>query len=215
MRSINSVIDIVGRSTRHSKFEGGKTPLICMYSSVDTIMAKRQAISPLIKAARGGSPLPDPLPFIDMTVIRLPAGGHPIPVSMVGLEAATASASQYLALLGQNFYPDWDASKLYVVYDTMDQDQGFEIPLWLLICMGVVAAVCLATWMYALILLPERCTSSLYKVLTMQLAPEVNSSAPMLIKSKMNPMEFEGHRAMLELEECELKADNSVSRVTT
>ncbi|KAG0369416.1 hypothetical protein BGZ54_010002 [Gamsiella multidivaricata] len=108
-------------------------------------------------------------------------------------------------------YPDWDASKLYVVYDTMDQGQGFEIPLWLLICMGVVAAVCLATWMYALILLPERCTSSLYKVLTMQLAPEVNSSAPMLIKSKMNPMEFEGHRAMLELEECELKTDDSAS----
>ncbi|KAI7831416.1 hypothetical protein BC939DRAFT_436965 [Gamsiella multidivaricata] len=103
-KAINSTIDLLACSVGQTIFSHGKVPLVCIYTNINIIMTKRQEINSLIRSARGGASLPKQAsPSVDMVVIHLPAEGYPIPVSMVGLEAATASASQYLALLGQNF----------------------------------------------------------------------------------------------------------------
>ncbi|KAF9321028.1 hypothetical protein BG006_002687 [Podila minutissima] len=153
-----------------------------------------QEINIPIAEARGGKPFPDPPgTSIAMTIEHIPTlhSGVPQPVSMSAMKNATFEAAHYLASLGQNFYADYVEEQLYVLFDTMDPYQGFRVPDWLLISVTATMAVCLCLWALTNILLDVRYTSSLYKVVSMQLSPQIGVSAPMLIRSKFEPFEFE------------------------
>ncbi|OAQ23529.1 hypothetical protein K457DRAFT_130472 [Linnemannia elongata AG-77] len=180
-----------------SSFENpnpGVISMSCIYNNVNMFIVKQQEINTLIVKARGGRPFPyPPVTSIAMTIEHIVAlhNGVPQPVSMSTMKNATYEAAQYLASLGQNFYPDYAEEQLYVLFDTTDPRQGFKIPEWLLISMAATMIACFCLWTMTKALLGVRYTSSLYKVVSMQLSPHIEISAPMLIRSKFEPFEFE------------------------
>ncbi|KAF9343082.1 hypothetical protein BGX26_006289 [Mortierella sp. AD094] len=155
---------------------------------------KRQEINTLIMKAYGGKTFPyPPNSSLAMTIEHSLAlhNGVPQPVSMSTMKNVTYQAANYMASLGQNFYPDYAEEQLYILSDTRDPQQGFNVPDWLLISITVTMAVCLCLWAMTKVLLDVRYTGSLYKVVSMQLSPQIDMSAPMLIQSKFEPFEFE------------------------
>ncbi|KAF9080151.1 hypothetical protein BGX23_002573 [Mortierella sp. AD031] len=172
----------------------GVISMSCIYNNVNMFILKQQEINNLIVKARGGRTFPyPPVTSIAMTIEHIVAlhNGVPQPVSMSTMKNVTYEAAQYLASLGQNFYPDYAEEQLYVLFDTTDPRQGFKIPEWLLISMAATMIVCFCLWAMTKVLLGVRYTSSLYKVVSMQLSPHTEISAPMLIRSKFEPFEFE------------------------
>ncbi|KAF9116671.1 hypothetical protein BGW39_002671 [Mortierella sp. 14UC] len=172
----------------------GVISMSCIYNNVNMFIVKQQEINTLIVKARGDRPFPyPPGTSIAMTIEHIVAlhNGVPQPISMSTMKNVTYEAAQYLASLGQNFYPDYAEEQLYVLFDTMDPRQGFKIPEWLLISMVAAMIVCFCLWAITKVLLGVRYTSSLYKVVSMQLSPHTEISAPMLIRSKFEPFEFE------------------------
>ncbi|KAF9958233.1 hypothetical protein BGZ72_000696 [Mortierella alpina] len=171
------------------------TSLRCRYHHINMLTIRQQGMDVLIEEARGGKPLPDPpSTSIAMTIDHIPAshnGGFQ-PISMSALKNATFEAAHYMASLGHNFYADYDEEqKLYVLFDTMDPRQGFSVPDWLLISMTATMVVCLCLWGMTKVLLDARYTSSLYKVVATQLSPQMGMPAPMLVRCKFEPFEFE------------------------
>ncbi|KAI8597859.1 hypothetical protein EDD21DRAFT_384251 [Dissophora ornata] len=194
VKTSNATIDAVGCfSTKDLRQQA--TYLTCIYSTTNTFTTNQQTINPLITAARGQS-LPPPANFsTSMTIRHLPLSYNRMarPLSISALRRATANATHYLASLGQNFYTDWDAAKLYVIYDTTDLEQGFEIPRGLFITMAVLAAASLLLWFFTGLLLGNLYTGTLYRVIAAEIAVRTENSAPMLMRSKVNPVEFEGY----------------------
>ena len=170
------------------------TSLSCMYSNFNIFIVKQREVDDLITKARGGKPLPyPPRSSIAMIIDHIPAlhGGVLQPISMPAMKNATVEAAQYMASLGHNFYADYDEEQLYVLFDTVDPRQGFKVPDWLLISITATMVVCLCLWGLTKVLLDARYTSSLYKVVATQLSPQMGIPAPMLVRSKFEPFEFE------------------------
>ncbi|KAF9359176.1 hypothetical protein BGX26_012951 [Mortierella sp. AD094] len=191
-------------------------PTSCVYSIADTFIVEKQDTNTLISNARGGRPI-DPFsdtPTIAMTIQHIPdlINGVPARVSLSDLRNATASASDFMASLGQNFYTDYDNSMLYTLYDTSETTRGFDVPVWLIASVIAIAASCLALWISTWFLLDAQHTSSLYKVIAIQVAEKTDSTAPMLMKSKIKPLGFEGIPVVQDGEEHELEEDDSTSK---
>ncbi|KAK5809556.1 hypothetical protein F5H01DRAFT_395263, partial [Linnemannia elongata] len=172
----------------------GAISMCCIYNNVNMFIMGQQEINTLIMKAYGSKPFPyPPNSSIAMTIEHTLAlhNGVPQPVLMSTMKNATYEAANYMASLGQNFYPDFAEEQLYILFDTIDLQQGFNIPNWLLISVAVTMAVCLCLWAMRNVLLDDRYTSSLYKVVSMQLSCQIEIPAPMLIRSKYEPFEFE------------------------
>jgi hypothetical protein len=60
-----------------------------------------------------------------------------------------------------------------------------------MLCIAVTMVVCLGLWAATEYFMDARYTSSLHKNITMQLDARVKCSAPMVMKSKVDPLEFE------------------------
>ncbi|KAF9961316.1 hypothetical protein BGZ70_008323 [Mortierella alpina] len=168
--------------------------LRCRYHNINMLIIKQQGLDGPITKARGGKPFPyPPSTSIAMTIEHVPIlhSGVPQPISMSTLKNATFEAAHYMASLGHNFYADYDEEQLYVLFDTMDPHQGFTVPDWLLISIATIMAVCLCLWGAIKVLLEARYTSSLYKVVATQLSLQTGMAAPMLMRSRLEPFEFE------------------------
>ncbi|KAF9570129.1 hypothetical protein EC968_002147 [Mortierella alpina] len=184
--------------------------LSCVYNHINTFLIGQKEVDTLFTKARGGKPFPDPpVASIAMTIEHVPAllSGVPQPISISGMKNATFESAHFMALLGYNFYADYDEEQLYVLFDTMDPHHGFKIPDWLLISMTTTMVVCLALWGATKVLLNARYTSSLYKVVATQLSPQIGVSAPMLMRSRFKPFEFEHITVVAVAEEGLLEAD--------
>ncbi|KAF9199184.1 hypothetical protein BGZ49_010741 [Haplosporangium sp. Z 27] len=119
------------------------------------------------------------------------------PISMDQIRNSTTEAARYMASLGQNFYADYDESQLYVIFDTMDIVEGFQMPYWLFltifICMGVFLVLFgLTEW-----LMDGLYTSSLYAAVSKEVVSQMPSDlilgTPMLLKSQLGPIKLGGY----------------------
>ncbi|KAG0220977.1 hypothetical protein B0O80DRAFT_67030 [Mortierella sp. GBAus27b] len=184
----NSTIDTLGCTAAYlpNVTEVGVT---CAYGIASLLVLKPQTINPLLREARGGRPFP-PTKIVSaaMVIEHIPRvnNGTAEPISMATLRNATNATTHYMASLGQNFYADYLEGKLYTIYDTYDVQSGFEVPLGMLVCIGVVMVLCLCFWALTEFLLNPRYTSSIHKVISIQLG------IPGLMRSKVGPIEFEG-----------------------
>ncbi|KAF9343030.1 hypothetical protein BGX26_006397 [Mortierella sp. AD094] len=189
--------------------KSGKTSLeaICSYNSVSVIITSPQDFSPAISAARKGAPFEGPPPVDagappgeNYTATAVMAISH-IPtvtnataqqLSIPGAKNASFVSALYLASLGQNMYLDWNTSKLYVIYDTIDIESGFEMPLWLSVVVLVTMILCAGFCCLTQYSLDPIYTGSLYKVMSIQMAPKSNSFAAMIRWSKGHSIDCEG-----------------------
>ncbi|KAG0009954.1 hypothetical protein BGZ80_001905, partial [Entomortierella chlamydospora] len=168
--------------------------LICVYVIVDTIILERQDINPAIAATQGGRSQYDPslgtTIFAFSHVPSIEDGSSQ--TSIAEVKKANAATASYLASLGQNLYVDWDQQQVTIIFDTTDAEDGLEIPRWLIICIPIIAAISAFLLGFTEYFLDVRYTSSLYKAIALPMRSRMNSFAPMLMRSKVGPIEFEG-----------------------
>ncbi|KAF9105555.1 hypothetical protein BGX27_009570 [Mortierella sp. AM989] len=172
----------------------GTISMSCIYNNVNMFIVKQQEINIPIMEAHGDKPFPTPPnSSIALTIEHTLAlhNGTPKPISISTMKNTTYEAANYMASLGQNFYSDYDEEQLYVLFDTTDPQQGFEVSDWLLVSITITMVICLCLWAMTKAFLDVRYTSSLHKVITIQLSPQMKILAPMLIRSKFEPFEFE------------------------
>ncbi|KAF9205478.1 hypothetical protein BGZ49_003967 [Haplosporangium sp. Z 27] len=157
--------------------------LTCSYSSANVIFVSQLEVDPAILAARGGSLLTrngDPNTVMVVSHIPTVTDTGVQQLSIPEAKNASLAAVEYIAKLGANVYMNWDASKFYVIYDTFDTELGLEIPRVLsgivLATMVFCAGFCLLTQYF----LDPIYTGSLYKVMSIQMAPKSNSFAAMI-----------------------------------
>ncbi|KAG0001362.1 hypothetical protein BGZ80_000499 [Entomortierella chlamydospora] len=192
-RSYDSTVDtLVCYSINYSTDD--VVALSCAYIIIHGFVLKQQDINHLITGALGG-PYPEPQYYSKaMTIHHLLDldRGTLKPLSINSLRNSTAEASHYMASLGQNFFHDYDKGRLYVIYDTMDMEQGFYIRDWVFYFVATIMAVCILLVALTTCLLDSVYTNSFYGTVATRVAPHIDSSAPMLMQSQVNPLKLEG-----------------------
>ncbi|KAF9961317.1 hypothetical protein BGZ70_008324 [Mortierella alpina] len=169
--------------------------LMCAYIIITSVVTKQQPLNPILTEARQGRPLSQLQGNFTIamrilhTVVTVDGARQSISTSV--LKDATTAATHYLASLGQNFYMDWNASQLYVIYDTTDIQTGLEVPLWLIWGIAVIMITCLCLWAATEYFMDERYLSSLQKNIAIHLGARLPGNAPMVMRSKFDPLEFE------------------------
>ncbi|KAF8977208.1 hypothetical protein BGZ46_007562 [Entomortierella lignicola] len=177
---------------------------ICSYNSVNNILSSPQELNPAISSARRGAPIAA-LPlnglagdtsssnlFIAISHIPIKSNSSIQQISIPEAKNASSAAAHYIALLGQNIYMDWYTSKMYAIYNIVDIEEGLEIPLWLIIVVFISMLFCTVLCCSTQFLLEPLYTGSLYKVMSIQMAPRSSSFASIVRWSKDYPIEYEG-----------------------
>ncbi|KAF9383930.1 hypothetical protein BGX21_001440, partial [Mortierella sp. AD011] len=167
--------------------------LTCMYAIVGAIILERQDINPAIAAARDGGTQDDPPQFTTIFAFyHMPSIEDGLLQTLITeVKRANAATTSYLASLGQNLYVDWNRQQVTIIFDTTDAEDGLEIPRWLIICVPIIAVISTILLGSTEYFLDVRYTSSLYKSIALPMRSRMNSFAPMLMRSKVSPMEFE------------------------
>ncbi|KAF9319033.1 hypothetical protein BG006_003065 [Podila minutissima] len=187
--------------------------LMCAYTIISAIIVKQQALNPIIAEARQGRPLSQEVNLTIAMRIRHTVAtidGTRQSISPSTIKNATSAAAHYLASLGHNFYMDWKASQLYTIYDTTDTQSGLEIPLWLMLGIAITMIACLSLWVATEYFMNGRYVSSLHKNIAMQLGARVKGIAPMVMRSKVNPLELEDVPIVF----CDIQHDVDTSTTT-
>lgn len=114
----------------------------CLYANINTFIITQQEPNPDITNTRKeGSNYTDSIGTFSTAVViehipnRINGVLAPVPIS--GVRHATHNVSLFMAAMGQNFFADYYDGKLFVLYDIMEQEFGFEIPRSFLICMAL------------------------------------------------------------------------------
>ncbi|KAF9354811.1 hypothetical protein BGX26_007339 [Mortierella sp. AD094] len=169
------------------------TYLTCVYLITHSIILKSKVLEPVIASAQSGSqPLPNDTTIMSFTHLASIDKGYSAQISIAELKNLTLDAAHYLASLGQNLYVNWNQQEVTVMFEVTDAEEGLEIPNWLIIIVPIIAiisAILLGSTEY---FLDVRYTSSLYKAIALPMRSRMNSFAPMLMRSKVGPIEFEG-----------------------
>ncbi|KAG0007842.1 hypothetical protein BGZ80_004168 [Entomortierella chlamydospora] len=180
--------------------KSGKADLkaICSYNSVSAIITSPQDFNPVISAALppinvGASYYNYPSTAV-MSISHIPTVTNTTTqqLSIPGAKNASLASALYLASLGQNMYLDWNTSKLYVIYNIVDIESGLEMPLWLTIVVLVAMILCAGFCCLTHYFLDPIFTGSLYKVMSIQMAPKPNSFAAMIRWSKGHSIDCDG-----------------------
>ncbi|KAI1292910.1 hypothetical protein EDD11_008570 [Mortierella claussenii] len=195
----NSTLDtlscyLVPDITSVGNFSTAAKSLTCTYLIVNVVIMKQQEVNPIIAEALDGS-LPVPPTngvSMDISYLQTRSNTRPIQLSLADIQHANSAAAEYFASLGQNFLGDWTRGQIVVIYDTKDVEVGLDIPSWLVVCVPVIASSCIVFLALAEYLLEGRYTYSLYKTIAIPMRTELNKFAPMLMRSKVDPVEFEG-----------------------
>ncbi|KAI8595406.1 hypothetical protein EDD21DRAFT_420691 [Dissophora ornata] len=172
-----------------------QTALSCVYITVDAFTVEPQETDPRLVETHGGKPFqPDPTQSTRIIVDYIPitANGTQAPVPLSNIKNATTAASNYMASLAYSFFSSYSESHVYVLFDVAATENGFEVPTWLLISLAVAMVICLCLWGLTSYFLNERYTGSLYNAISMEISSRINVSAPMIMRSKVIPIEFEG-----------------------
>lgn len=181
--------------------------LLCSYVHFTTIATKPQPwdpITPAIFKQLSTSPSNRELNITnknEITIYHLPSGSKDsmATYSVPHLLKATTDATVYLASLGHNFVMNTQAEQLYVLYDTIEFKDAFEVPTPLLIFLLVVSLVCMVVWASSVKFTPVF-NGSIYKVIYEEIKSK-DDKTQMLMDCTHNPLAFEGYRVTPGLDE--------------
>ncbi|KAF9345090.1 hypothetical protein BGX26_003566 [Mortierella sp. AD094] len=196
LKSENGTINSLNCFAAPNPLVNNTAYLTCIYVIVNAIILERQDINPNIAAAQGGGePQPDPPESTTiLSFSHIPSTDEDglAQTLITEVKKANAATTSYLASLGQNLYVDWSRQQVTIMFETTDAEEGLEIPGWLIICVPIVAVISALLLGSTEYFLDVRYTSSLYKAIALPMRSRMNSFAPMLMRSKVGPVEFEG-----------------------
>ncbi|KAF9400511.1 hypothetical protein BGX21_004133 [Mortierella sp. AD011] len=167
----------------------------CLYITTNAFSIMEQEVNPILAAVIGDISMKSESSMNYLTAAEyiLPrVNGTSASVSVDIVRNTAAVASQYMASLAYSFYADLNDTNLYVLFDVITTYKGLEIPEWLIICIGVAMVACFFLWAFTQYLLDRRYTGSLYKLISIQMSDRTNVKAPMLMRCKVDTLEFEG-----------------------
>ncbi|KAG0012789.1 hypothetical protein BGZ80_011512 [Entomortierella chlamydospora] len=167
----------------------------CLYITTNAFTIMKQEVDPILAAVIGDLSMKSESSMNYLTAAEyiLPrVNGTSASVSVDIVRNTSAAASQYMASLAYSFYADLNDTNLYVLFDVITTYKGLEIPEWLIICIGVAMVACFFLWGFTQYLLDRRYTGSLYKLISIQMSERTSVKAPMLMRSKVDTLEFDG-----------------------
>ncbi|KAG0265881.1 hypothetical protein BGZ95_003191, partial [Linnemannia exigua] len=141
----------------------------------------------------------------ESSVYHMPLGLRDMATySAAHLLKATTDATKYFASLGHNFVLDNDmddeSRRLYVLYDTVELMDAFEVTTTLLIVLGCAVVVCSAIWGFSETKYPAVFNGSLYKLINQEIkSKEMETS--MIMNFRQDPLAFNDYREIPYLDE--------------
>ncbi|KAG0360530.1 hypothetical protein BGX24_005534, partial [Mortierella sp. AD032] len=181
--------------------------LVCTYMATATIATKPQPWDSITTADlnRNSSLLGDPDSLInqnDISVYHMPKSfrNNMTTYSVAHLLEATTNATEYLAFLGHNVIMDKEAVRLYVLYDTVELKDAFEVSTTLIIVLGSIVLVCGFIWGISECFYPTVFNGSLYKLIYQEIKSK-EEKAPMLMDFKDDPLAFNAYQVIPDLDE--------------
>ncbi|KAF9964826.1 hypothetical protein BGZ70_005859 [Mortierella alpina] len=167
--------------------KNGTTYLRCSYTITAAVLTKPQAMLPEISVRRAGNPYaPHARYSVDISIEHLPYANssslsHPR-YAMSSFMNASRDAATYFASLGQNFNIDWKDRKIIFIFETADQQKGYEIPLWLFTTVIALMAGSLALVLLVEVSIDTKFKRSLHWMVSKELEPTLGRKAPTLMK---------------------------------
>ncbi|KAF9278409.1 hypothetical protein BGZ68_008597 [Mortierella alpina] len=179
--------------------QNGTTYLMCSHATTASVITKPQAMLPEVSARRAGKPFaPVPLFTIAITAKHFPSFSN---TSLSEPQYATTSilnaskeAAAYFASLGQNFYIDWMAGQILLIFSTTDTQKGYEIPLRLYAAVIGLMAGSLALVLVVEFSLEDKFKRSLHWMVSKELEPRLGRRAPTLMRFTAEPPALENMR---------------------
>ncbi|KAK5809283.1 hypothetical protein F5H01DRAFT_394838 [Linnemannia elongata] len=182
------------------------TGLLCTYMATKTIVVKPQEWDPIMVARLNRTSAPSLKPnsvinSLDLTVYHSSKTSEPQDTSAMysaaHLRKATTDAAIYLASLGHNVFKDdegrTESEGLYILYDTVEFQDAFEVPTVPLVIVAVITLICAVVWGLSDVYYKTVYNGSLYKVLYEQIKLQ-DETTPMLMDWTPTPLAFGGHR---------------------
>ncbi|KAF9900913.1 hypothetical protein EC991_006745 [Linnemannia zychae] len=133
--------------------------------------------------------------------------------STAHLRKATNDAAEYLASLGHNVFVDdrgrTESEGLYILYDTIEFQDAFEVPTVSVVVIGVITLICAVIWGISEVAYKTAYNGSLYKVIYEQIKLK-DETTPMLMEWTPTPLAFDGHQVFPDQDEqLTLSSDDS------
>ncbi|KAF9371187.1 hypothetical protein CPC16_003207 [Podila verticillata] len=198
------------------------TGLLCTYMSTKVIVVKPQEWDPIMAARlnRTSAPSVEPdrkINKLDFTVYHSSKTSEPQDTSAMysatHLRKATTDAAEYLAFLGHNVFVDvegrTESEGLYILYDTAELQDAFEVPTVPLVIIAVITLICAVIWGLSEVNYKTVYNGSLYKVIYEQIKLQ-DKTTSMIMDWTPTPLAFDGHRMFPDQDEQPtLSAENS------
>ncbi|KAG0310991.1 hypothetical protein BGZ97_012169 [Linnemannia gamsii] len=177
--------------------QGSVPRLVCVYAIVNVLITKPRPENPDITQKMPEKRIlsATPLSTVIMALHHLPAILQNKPsFAIPKILNSSSIAAAYMASLGQNFIMDWEASTLYVAYETAEIIKGYEIPAGLFYSMIGVMVVCVFFWAATEHFVESRYKRSLFWQVSQALASPVCKDSPQLHWFDAAKLAFEGRR---------------------
>ncbi|KAF9306523.1 hypothetical protein BG003_000996 [Podila horticola] len=124
--------------------------------------------------------------------------------SAAHLRKATTDAAEYFASLGHNIFVDvegrTESEGLYILYDTAEIQDAFEVPTVPLVIIAVITLICAVVWGLSEVYYKTVYNGSLYKVIYEQIKLQ-DETTPMIMDWTSTPLAFDGHRVFPDQDE--------------
>ncbi|KAF9429320.1 hypothetical protein BGZ76_001496 [Entomortierella beljakovae] len=208
IRSNNSIIDALVCSWYPVMGFSENLTCRCLYSSF-SIITMEPKLNPYLDLEHSW---PDRKYQVDMIIDHISfndtglVASTLMPVSISTMRDKTIEATQYRAALGQNLYVE-QSFQVYIKFNIIDFQEGLYMPNWLLILIITTMVACILFWIATCIKLDERYTSSLYKMITIEMATRNSGPYPVLTKAQVYPFEVDGISVVPETDICRLNVD--------
>ncbi|KAF9166320.1 hypothetical protein DFQ26_008218 [Actinomortierella ambigua] len=223
LHSSASDVDFLSCLSVSRKPKGGMG-LLCSYLLTSVIVVDPKPIDSIIEADLGRYlDIQNIQSQLDFTVVHLPPGTdssqEKTPLfSAARLIKATTDATQYLASLGHNVqeykHPVSKIDQLYVLYDSIEIKDGYEVSTTGLIIICTLAGLFALIWGISEICYPAVYNSSIYKTIYKELKSK-DGSVQMLMQCTHEPLAFDGNLVVPGLGDQSSAAPNAASQDCT
>ncbi|KAF9903541.1 hypothetical protein EC991_003746 [Linnemannia zychae] len=195
-------------------YSEGISGLLCTYIVTEMLSIKPQAWDPAMEtdlnwtSTHSISPndTTNKLNFTIYHIPKAPATNKPLSsFSAALLHNATTDVAKYLASLGHNGFVSKGTGagtetaiatdRLYVLYDTIELKDAFEVPTRFFIFLSIFVAFCLALSTVSLVMYPTTFNGTLYRIIFEELKAKEDKT-PMLMNNTDEPLAFEGQRVI-------------------
>ncbi|KAF9141597.1 hypothetical protein BG015_001229 [Linnemannia schmuckeri] len=177
--------------------------LLCTYALTSMVTVKPQSWDPIITTdlKRNANLFVDTDSLVnvnDLSILHAPLRSNNSSISTVSaahLLRATTDATEYLASLGHNVVVNKEKEQIYVLFNTVELRDAFEVSTPLLVVLGIVAVVCALVWAFSEKKYTAVFNGSLYKVIYQEIKSR-DEMMPMLMHCTHDPLAFEGNQAI-------------------